>query len=624
MRAAEAAFLADSKTMWRAYAATTGVQSRINTASLAGVSAGTDVGVLNLKDAHSKLTTEVDKSKVALHGWSSSSREAHSAARGLAGSVGLLWTTWGSTVPILAGAAIGASIRETIKVGKELEYQLTFVKELAGGSAISFKDFGDAVRGSMNTPKEAAEGLRALAQNGLDAQQSLQALPTILRLATVGEMSVADAAYGATGVMHAFNLEVTDLGRVSDVFAKAAAISNTTVTGMVGAMKQASTVGDLYGVTLEQTAAALAVMAKRNIEASAAGTAFRNMMKEMTAPSDKAKASIEAMGLSFYDAGKNLKSMPEMLKEMAVSVATLNEKGKISFLNEMFGERGAKAVSALLSDYKMFGQYLEELSDKHANFVNRVVNSLQDTLQGKIQRMTNELALSYADAFQGSEASIKETVDALRKLFESKDFKSTVQSITVSVAEFTTVLAENAKTIGTVVAALASVSIAKFAIEMFVGMGAAATRLVPILREVVIGIGWVVTASTLAEARYAGLMTLRAGWLALSGAINVATAAAMRFILSPVGAIITAIGLAVLVTAKYWWDKAKATEAAVKWADQFTKGSEGLASALKRETETLRKNNDELERRIELQRTGGDERLASGVLAVSKARESGH
>ena len=91
--------------------------------------------------------------------------------------------------------------------------------------------------------------MRGLAQNGLEVGQALSALPTILRLATAGGMGLMEASLGATAVMEAFNLGVGGLGRVADVFTKAAAVSNTSVTEMVEAMKPGSVVVDLAAET---------------------------------------------------------------------------------------------------------------------------------------------------------------------------------------------------------------------------------------------------------------------------------------------------------------------------------------------------------------------------------------
>lgn len=379
--------------------------------------------------------------------------EAHSGARGLAGSLGQMWLTWGSTVPLVAGAAIGMGIRSVISNGKDLEYQLTFVKGLTDEATISMDRFRLATKNSMFLPVEAADGLRALAQNGLSSQQALMALPEILRLATVGEMGMSEAALGATGVMAAFNLQVTDLGRVSDVFAKAAAISNTSVSGMVEAMKQASTVGDQYGLTIEQTAASLAVMAKRNIEGSAAGTALRNMMTELAAPSKKAQAAMKQMGLELYDSNNKLKDYTEILGELKRVTDGLGEKGKLAFLQDLFDERGAKAANALLSDFDLLKDSIRVMNQESEGFTSSISQMLSQTTTGKLKALAADFQSVSASVFELKSNSIKNVIDELRDSVNSPELSSALGGLVDLSVNLVRSLNEHPAVIGGVVAA---------------------------------------------------------------------------------------------------------------------------------------------------------------------------
>ena len=58
--------------------------------------------------------------------------------------------------------------------------------------------------------------MRALAQAGLSAEDALIALPDVMNLAVVGEMQLGAAALVATGIMHAFNLQLTDMPHIID------------------------------------------------------------------------------------------------------------------------------------------------------------------------------------------------------------------------------------------------------------------------------------------------------------------------------------------------------------------------------------------------------------------------
>lgn len=426
----------------------------------------------------------------------SAMNDAHSAARGLAGSLGMLWVTWGSTIPIVAAAALGATLRSVFTVGKDLEYQLTFVATLSNSAAVSMTAFGNAVRGSMVAPVEASKAMRALAQNGLDATEAMTALPVVLRLATAGEMDLTAAALGATGVMAAFNLQVGDLGRVGDVFAKAAAMSNTSVSAMVEAMKQASTVSDQYHVSIEETAASLAVLAKRNIEGSAAGTAFRKMMSDLAAPTDHARIAMEKIGLSVFNADKSMKPFVEVVNQLRDVTVTMNEKSRIVFLQDIFDERGAKAANALLSDFGLLNTILGDLKTNSNGFAQGIVDSLSETTEGKIKRMVSEFQLGTTAAFNEVSSAVRNLLDQMSSISRSDEFKRAVTSLSEGVVNLTKFLIEHAKVIGITVAAWVALRVAMLAAA---------------------GIGSLITALKAVEV---GLIGLRTAALAVGGALS--------------------------------------------------------------------------------------------------------
>ncbi len=440
-------------------------------------------------------------------------KEGHSLARGLAGPLGMMWLTWGSLAPLLAGAALAASIKGVVENGKELEYHLTFVTQLTNGATIATHEFAEAMHGSQLTTKEGALGLRALAQAGLDATSALQVLPQVLNLAVVGEMSVAQAALAATGVMHAFGLSIFDIGRVSDVFAKAAAISNTSVIGMTESMKTASIAADLYGVSLEETSAALVILAKRNISGTAAGTSLRNMMGELAAPIGKAAERMKQLGMQMYDDQGNLKTFTEQLKELQRTTAGLNEQSRFIVFKELFGERGIKSAAALTKEMELYGETVETLKDKSKGFTDGVVKALNGTVQGQWKRTANELSLSFDEAFAHTADGWSNLVSQLTRTVSSQNFKDFVEGVSGGFLKLTRLLTENSTAIAVMVATLYTARTAWAAYTAYqaaataataalaAGTGTATTALAG-LRAVLATVAWPVAIVTALGAAY--------------------------------------------------------------------------------------------------------------------------
>ena len=75
-------------------------------------------------------------------------------------------------------------------------------------------------------------------------------------------MDLARASDIVTDTMTPFGLAASEAGRVSDVFAKAQATSNTNVEQMGEAMKYAASQADAFGMSIEQTSAVIGLFRK--------------------------------------------------------------------------------------------------------------------------------------------------------------------------------------------------------------------------------------------------------------------------------------------------------------------------------------------------------------------------
>lgn len=391
--------------------------------------------------------------------------QAQQAAGRLSGSLGGVQQ---NIIPMIAAAsALGFAIRGIFTVGKGLEYQLAFVSALSDGATVSINDFAAATRGALVGPVQAAEAMRGLAQNGLSVKESLQALPTILNLATAGEMTLTAASLGATGVMAAFNLTVADLGRVSDVFTKAAAISNTSVDEMVNAMKQASTISDIYHVSLEETAAALAILAQRNIRGTAAGTAYRNMWAELVTPTKAASESLKALGVQAFDSNHVLMESSKVLDMLHSKVATLNEESKLNVIRDVFGKKGEKAANSIFSDYEEYKRMKEKVTNESKDFSQSIVNALNQTATGKFKALFNEFELASATAFLNSSNSVKNFADSLKQLAGSAQFAKDLNTLTEAVVNLTKYVVEHGVVILATLAIWKATGWALAAVEAF-------------------------------------------------------------------------------------------------------------------------------------------------------------
>ncbi len=387
--------------------------------------------------------------------WNGKARDAHALARGLSGSLGQLWLTYGSIAPLLAGAAIGSTFVNAAKSGSELSYSLQFVKSLGGESQIAIDKLRESTialaKESQYGPAQIADGYRILAQAGLDASQSLAVMPDVLALATTGEMTMEQAGLALVGVMNAFNLKVSDSQHITDVFAKAAAVSQTSVSQMTEAMKTASTVGEQYHQSMEGTATALALLAKVNITGTAAGTSFRNMLKEMFTPTKAIREEWKRLGIEmeetvtdkFGNSTKKVRDFADVVYDLKKKMDTLDEPSKMRLSSFLSNERGSKELVAMLNlSREEWDKFYSDISKKSEGFAKKVAEDLNKTAKGEWKIALNTLEATLTETFAGMEPQFISLAEKFRGIFESPEFVTAVTNVVTLMLQVTTTIVD--------------------------------------------------------------------------------------------------------------------------------------------------------------------------------------
>src|SRR5690606_19017338 len=182
-------------------------------------------------------------------------------------------------------------------------------------------------------------------------------LPAVLDLATIGEMELGEAAKASTSILYQFGLQAGDLRRTLDSLAVAANISTTDVSEMTQAMKFAGPVAATVGMSVQETAAAIALLANAGIRGSLAGTSFRGVLAALIDPSKEAQAAIESMGLTLDQVNPRYHSLSEILKRF-------RERGLgAAEAITIFQRRQAGAALALTNHVEVFEEFLEKVEE---------------------------------------------------------------------------------------------------------------------------------------------------------------------------------------------------------------------------------------------------------------------
>lgn len=234
------------------------------------------------------------------------------------------------------------------------------------------------------TAGQAAEGMKELAQGGMDAREILSSIGAVLNLAKIGDMGLGDAAKIIIRVSNAFGLLAQDAGFVSDVIAKAAMSSSSSVSDMAGAFRYVAGTARQLNQSIEETGTLLAVLADNGIPATMAGRTLNQAFRQLL---QKQGAIQKLFGVALQDPNTGgLRRFSEIIKDINKSASGMTGLEKQTKLFELFGVLGGRAVSALMQS----GDALDEMGEKvrdNAGFAENVTKKLMDTFEGTYLRM---------------------------------------------------------------------------------------------------------------------------------------------------------------------------------------------------------------------------------------------
>lgn len=235
-----------------------------------------------------------------------------------------------------AAASIGAAAVAAVKFGKDsvsagmdFDSSMSQVAATMGKTGDEIQDLRDFAQemGSKTafSATQAADALNYMALAGYDAETSMKMLPNVLNLAAAGGIELASASDMVTDAQSALGLSLDQTSELVDKMAKAASKSNTSVSQLGDAILTiGGTAKGMAGGTTE-LASALGILADNGIKGAEGGTALRNILLTLSAPTDKAAEAMEAIGLKAYDAQGNLRPLESIFGDLNKALGNMTE-----------------------------------------------------------------------------------------------------------------------------------------------------------------------------------------------------------------------------------------------------------------------------------------------------------
>ena len=174
-----------------------------------------------------------------------------------------------STMTKPLSTALGGIFTGAITTAVNFEEKMAEVGAIVNASAEDLGRLSDKARDIGKETKlsasDGAEALKLLAQAGYDVDDSISTVDNTVNLAIATNMELAESTGILTSILKAYNLEVGQSTRVTDVLSKTASSSNTNVSQLGEAFKNIAPTASAMGYTVEDTALAVGILANQAI-----------------------------------------------------------------------------------------------------------------------------------------------------------------------------------------------------------------------------------------------------------------------------------------------------------------------------------------------------------------------
>ena len=230
--------------------------------------------------------------------------------------------------------------------------QLGGYLEIGGDQLKGMSD--DALKWGKETQfsaTEAANAMNELAKGGMtQAQIQGGAMKATMELAAAGSLDMAQAASVAVQAIKTFGLDAKDASQVADALAGAANKSTAEVTELANGFKYVGGWASMANWNINDVSGALALLSDHGLQSEMAGTALRNVMQRLAAPTDTAAKLMEQYGFSVRDSSGQMVDAVEVVKRLNDTFGQLGDEEKQNVLNDIFGARALPAAIALMDE----------------------------------------------------------------------------------------------------------------------------------------------------------------------------------------------------------------------------------------------------------------------------------
>lgn len=312
----------------------------------------------------------------------------------------------GAKLAILGGAVVGAAA-VAVSAFAKFDDAMTQSQAIMGDLTDTMrKDLADAAKNVARittfTSTQAAGAFYYLASAGMDAKESIEAIPVVAKFAQAGMFDLEKATTLLADAQTSLGLRIRDdavknmenMTRVADVLSRANILANASIEQFSEALTtRAGAALRLVGKDIEEGAAALAVMANQGIKGAEAGTRLDIVLRDLQTRAIKNEAAFKKYGVTVFDTQGEMMNLADIFDDLTKAMSGMSDEQRRATLMEMdFQDRSVASILALVGMGEEIRRYEKDLR-KAAGTTEEIAGKQLKSLKSQIQLTKNELNL---------------------------------------------------------------------------------------------------------------------------------------------------------------------------------------------------------------------------------------
>lgn len=302
---------------------------------------------------------------------------------------------------VAAGAAFGKVLMAGERFNRKMNQSQAIMSGLTQTLRKDMKEAAfEAARSTVFSSEQAAESFFFLASAGLDAQQSIKALPLVAKFAQAGMFDMATATDLLTDAQSALGLTSKDpienmenMSRVSDVLVKANTLANASVQQFSESLTtKAGAALKILNKDITEGVAVLAAFADQGVKGADAGTALNIVLRDLSTKGLRNADAFRKAGIAVFDAAGNMRNIGQIVGDIENKLDGMSDAQKKATLLQLgFTDKSVIFIQTLLGMSEKIGMY--EHSLRRAGGTTEMVASKQMT---QLQMATAKLEAAWS------------------------------------------------------------------------------------------------------------------------------------------------------------------------------------------------------------------------------------